>query len=600
MIRKTTEKIKNMIMLVWKKFLQAFAEYKITMALLMLWTITGCVCELYANSYREGIDGLLLFFLFFAMATLLAEIIFNGKPVKKGILCVAGGLVSGILTLTIHDNLLVSVLRLFLADESLIQVVKDPDLSDSLFFRWLMERADGFALAYLLLLIILLLYFGYKKSEIRFAEYLYSTFFNGLLACCRWFLFILGTMFLLFAIESLLLPELKNEWEIQSILMIVVTGLYFFPACIWAVAEKRRDAGILPKESIWSYVMTGFCICVMAVGYLYMVRLLLVRELPSNEVFTVITTLFVLILPEWLTMEVYKEKTVYSRLLGKLPYIFAPLIGLQVYSLVLRIGEYGITPSRYAGLMLILFEIIVIFVWRFRRDYCEILLPVMAVLLFISVFMPFINMYRVSVFSQEHIVKIYMQKLEDGQNFTEKEYQKLVGACEYLSEQPGGENLGEKYAYLEEMAEEIGIEKEEKTIRCAVHGCQMVGELSTEGYTSMHMLNQSEIYNDIEVEEADFSDFKFYKRENGEEIRVDLSEIYDKARAYEAEDSGHSQQEDSAYLKQFNRIEVDEDTVFYVNHFKMTYFVTEEGEVTEFTNVEISGMLLKKISSLKI
>lgn len=49
-------------------------------------------------------------------------------------------------------------------------------------------------------------------------------------------------------------------------------------------------------------------------------------------------------------------------------------------------------------------------------------------------------------------------------------------------------------------------------------------------------------------------------------------------------------------MKQFNRIKVDENRVFYVNHFEIDFCVTKEKgeERRRIKSVNISGMLLEK------
>ena len=43
----------------------------------------------------------------------------------------------------------------------------------------------------------------------------------------------------------------------------------------------------------------------------------------------------------------YADETKYSFLVSSLPYIFAPLICLQIYAMGVRIYYNGMTPSRY-------------------------------------------------------------------------------------------------------------------------------------------------------------------------------------------------------------------------------------------------------------
>lgn len=123
--------------------------------------------------------------------------------------------------------------------------------------------------------------------------------------------------------------------------------------------------------------------------------------------------------------------------------------------------------------------------------------------------------------------------------------------------------------------------------------------MDTVDYRKMHMLNQSDEYDFLGYEkdsEVDFSKFKLYIRETGEEVTVNLSDFFEKAMEYDLENPDRDSEEDSMYLREFNCVTVNETRIFYVNHFRVIYYMLEndrENQV-EITEVEISGMLLEK------
>ena len=95
-----------------------------------------------------------------------------------------------------------------------------------------------------------------------------------------------------------------------------------------------------------------------------------------------------------------------------LPYAFAPLILMQIYSVAVRVMDYGFTPERYLGVMAILFESITILFFKISRECSERLLLVIAVLTVISVAVPGINMYSASSRSQKYFLDLYQQKVQ--------------------------------------------------------------------------------------------------------------------------------------------------------------------------------------------
>ena len=223
-------------------------------------------------------------------------------------------------------------------------------------------------------------------------------------------------------------------------------------------------------------------ICMIVMGYGYVLKLILMRTMPSNEIFGILTALFFVSVPVWIMNEAYRDDSMRSRVASILPYAFAPLILMQIYSVAVRVMDYGFTPERYLGVMVILFEAITILFFKISRERSERLLLVIAVLTVISVAVPGINMYSVSSRSQKYFLDLYQQKVQAGE--------------EYIAQNKGSYEQTWKY----------------------LHGCQLVGEMDTAGYSQMNMLNQSDncVRNDTGEISIDFSKFQFYKRETGE------------------------------------------------------------------------------------
>ena len=300
--------------------------------------------------------------------------------------------------------------------------------------------------------------------------------------------------------------------------------------------------------------------------------------------------------PVWIMNEAYRDDSMRSRVVSILPYAFAPLILMQIYSVAVRIMDYGFTPERYLGVMVILFEAVTILFFKISREHSERILPVLAVLTVISVAVPGINMYSVSLRSQKYFLDQYLYKVQEGEKLSELEYKRFEGAYKYQKTRADSAIFDEKYGDAGEyIAQEKG--SYEQTWKY-LHGCQLVGEIDTAGYSQMNMLNQSDSYvrNDADEIIIDFSKFQFYKRETGETVEIDLADFYEKCLNYMEETPELNKEKDSTFMKQFNRIKVDENRVFYVNHFEIDFCVTKEKgeERRRIKSVNISGMLLEK------
>lgn len=558
-----------------KNKMQSIAEFKVTMFIVFLWMITDIIWIFSEISFFSDIS---VFLLLFALATLLSEICFPKKWSKWPIICLPAGIFSGAYTYAF-------VLP-----------------SEAIDMFWIgSEPIYGYGIitGYVLLMLLFILFFSFQKSERTFSEYLVNVFSRTLTTSMIWLILYLGLSTIYAVINELIFDI--YEW-ISSLFPLSV-ALCLIPGYLSALSVNgqkdfdKQEANVFFRFLI-KYLLTGISISILGIGYLYILKIIILWQIPSNEIFSIVATLFCVGVPMWLMNEAYKEEelTSYSKLIRLLPYLFAPLIILQIWSLGLRICQYGLTTERYMGMMFILFEISFVVIWKWYRNHCERLLAIASILVFICFLCPFLNIYSLPIRNQQYFLKIYAQKLMDGEQLSDLEYNRFSGAYTYLKFQSGYEfqggykSLVAEYEDLMELADTSQQQKMKK--RHSIHGCQIVGELDMRGFMTFNMLNQSEIYDSGSEKDIDFSHFRMFKRETGEEIEIDLSEIYKKALAYEAENPDAKKEDFTNYLKQYNRIPVDEDNVFYLNHFQISYYTIGE-EITEISSVNISGMLLQ-------
>ncbi|MGN1179637.1 MAG: hypothetical protein ACI4SD_00380 [Suilimivivens sp.] len=556
------ETIRNKTAELFQKIYNTFADFKITMILLVLWTVSLAV-GVSLSDYEPVIEFLCRFLMLLFLSSLFAETCFKGK--KKGMLVFypLAGVLSGVLAYLITQE----------------------DIGYSLD-----ERAQGIMAGYAIVMLVLTVYFSFRKSGLSFPEYSGRVLSDLLPVSLIYMILTFGLLFVVAAIGELL----GGDYLVDIALILPFT-LYFIPGCIYAL--NHVDKEINPSFGIIiKYIINIFSICIIFIGYVYILKIIVLREVPSNEIFSILTVLFVMSAPVWVMNEIYRDGTLRSKVVSVLPYVFAPLICMQIYSLAVRIWEYGFTCERYLGIMVIIFEISMIVIWRFDRSHCERLMLVLSVLICISVVIPGINMYSVSDRSQEYFLNKYMQKAEAGEELSELEYKRLEGAYQYQKERMDEAEFESAYGETENILEEEkdGFQKQWHYL----HGCQLVGEIDTSNFSKMNMLNQSDTYVRSDSDEiiVDFSKFEFYKRETGEKIEIDLSDFYKKCMEYKAENPNSTKEEDSTYMKQFNIIPIDEDSTFYVNHFEVNYYtVKENGEkVSKIRTINISGMLLER------
>lgn len=576
----TKEKIASAL----KNGSEIFKDYKLTLLLILIWTVTGLADACQYGKIPESMEPIVdkienvMYFVFecstmIGFGTFFLELRHKSTK-KKLLLCIP-----------------VTVLSVVLVGLNTYGFYHSLRLE---------ENAIHYMEGYFLIMTLLIVYAAYHKHGKGFAEYLFQVVFCMCAVICMMFVFLIGLGIVHGAITSLLM---NNDHYLGSMTsFILACGLVLWPGCIWALQSHGSSESEGIRE-VLIFLMAGISFCATIVIYFYALKIIVSGSAPSNEVYSVMANLFAFSLPVWLFCCKEKEGRLWNKILGYLPCTYAPLILLQAYSMGVRIRQYGLTPERYAGVMLILFEVIAIVFCSLKKKYCDKLLVIGAGMIFAAVFVPVVNMYHLSAINQKAVLDEYVERLQAGEELTEKEVERMESAYEALRSLLGRDYV--ETLYSDEAIFEAGnviniIEAESEKYHKeydSVHGCQMVGEMGTDGYRVMNMLNQNEAY-DLDEEDGgivpDFAAFQFYKRESGEEVVIDLSGFAEKCVAYKKEHPDSNKEEESAYLKQFNRIEVDENTVFYVNHFEVTYYtIGGNYETMEITNVNISGMLLE-------
>ena len=139
--------------------------------------------------------------------------------------------------------------------------------------------------------------------------------------------------------------------------------------------------------------------------------------------------------PIWVSIYTFKEQSKSIEKMCKiLPIAFAPFILLQIYSIYTRIAENGLTPSRYIGVVFIIFEIIAIFLSLYKeRKYLIHTITTAVILIVISTILPVVNMQSASYISQSNRLKkawkanqTFNQLSDENKNIAKSAYKYLI------------------------------------------------------------------------------------------------------------------------------------------------------------------------------
>lgn len=381
---------------------------------------------------------------------------------------------------------------------------------------------------------------------------------------------------------------------------VLVLGLYLGPQMILAFRNMDGETGeTLFTTIVWD-TLRVIVFCAAGYAYFYMLVILVSAQM---KVFAVISALFGIGLAVVILAGSYINKTKYRRIVSILYYLFIPLICFQGYDVIVRICRYGITPERYVGTVLIIFEIGTFFIRYFMKGRYGNLIAFFGLLVVITFYIPNINMNSVSNRCQMSLLKEYYQAACDGDVTSKLAYERLKNSYSYLSWQDEMREEIEAYdiyeksfaVRLKEQYPAADLTRSDYHFITCTHMADAVGEA---GYSYASWVIQNSCYNrDGEDKiDVDFSCFQFIDSNTREMIIVDISNFVEKGIAYERAYPDVSDGQGSDFLKEYSRIELDADTVLYISKFDVMYDagIRNAEPYFEWVSINISGILLEK------
>ncbi len=152
-----------------------------------------------------------------------------------------------------------------------------------------------------------------------------------------------------------------DTFRVELNIQLLLSALAYFPTCLLAVSDTSEDNAVFTKKFV-SYVLLPCVWIAMFVIYLYVVKIFVTQEVPSNEIFSICASLFAIGMPIWMMASGFVEEksSRYKKLIHITKYIYAPFILLEIYSMSVRVKAYGLTEQRYAAWMFVLLQIIYI------------------------------------------------------------------------------------------------------------------------------------------------------------------------------------------------------------------------------------------------
>lgn len=451
---------------------------------------------------------------------------------------------------------------------------------------------ERYGIGYILLALTLGLYlcyrFGSKNGIFDFADYLVRVFGGFVRASLIYMILMIGSVMIAGAVIELF----DIEFELLLRVEMLILGGYYIPSLLVCVFPEKEEKSRLTSFLI-KYVLAGMVAVAVAVIYIYMLKILITFDMPSNAIFRIVAWLFVLGIPVCIMCGHYQEENPLRKVSTILVYLMLPLVLMQSFSIIVRIREHGLTPMRYMCIMLLLFELLVLVLYYIKRNKLGIMMGVIPAAIIVSCFLPFANMDYVSYLNQKAALeKVLLLSAGEQEALSEESYRNLLkrakGAYEYLED---NEYAKDYITKLEEQADEVlsNIMEEEnkpKTIYYAEH--VSLNEFNISGYEKLYPVRRT-VNRDIEDIDSDYIillDEEIY----GKEIQLQLKDFLESYKKHADEDGDFSD-----YFRTHSSYQLNEQYQLLMSDLSFTWNVEEE----KLTHFYISGYLLEKTANIK-
>lgn len=447
------------------------------------------------------------------------------------------------------------------------------------------EAIARIVIGYAIIVFLIGLMQAIKNTKADIGEYAVKVFKNIFSVGIIYSILSTGLALIALIFITLILNSRESDFIIRT--QIALLGLFALPATLIAITEIKEDISKFIK-AIVLYVMLPLTILATVIIYIYMAKILILREIPANSIFRILTGLFIVAFPVWVMIDPFKKE---SKLIEKickiLPIAFIPFLLLQTYSICARIDGNGLTPSRYIGIAFIIFETITIFLSLYKeRKYLINFITVGTVIIAVSTILPVVNMQSASNISQSNRLKKAWKENQIFSDLSEENKKIAQSAYSYLEDQSDANKYIPNYIDKDDIKEYI-VGKEEyyykyNQKRIEYPKMYIIGEKQ-----QIVPIGEYKYMQEVTVSEYDIKLNDMKNIQLTELTTVNLVEYLSKI--IEKNETNASKIEE--YIKSNNTIKIDDNKDFYITDLTVTY--TNE-ETINILYLSIDGYLLQK------
>lgn len=481
--------IKEKIEKIFNKFKKLFETYPLTLFVIVITTVILATTVDTEILDSISLDNILLFSTLFGCGNLFIETIFKKIDIKKIGLYILSAIFA--IAITFSTNIENDVLG----------------IKNTIFIGYI----SRIIVCYLVSTVAITIYIHYKNSKLAFNEYILKAGINFFRTGLIYLLLVIGLAMITSVFVFLLLSG--ENYSLVYRVQILLIGFFLLPMSINSVYDLKNEIDKFEKIIV-RYVLDVLVIIAFVVIYLYIGKIILLRDMPANQIFRIIAILFVIGCPIWIVAGYFKDNDFIAKINNKLPILFIPFILLQIYTIGVRIYYNGMTEPRYLCIMLIIFEIIYTIIYIKNKEKDGNIILVLVVITIISGIVPYLNMFKVSQISQYNNLKIIKEK----ENLSELEKEKVAGAYYYLKDTEEGKELITGLLTQDEI-DEIVKYNGNYSNKKSIYLSKNVENIDIADYNKLYVINSYNYYKDYNSIETEFKNIKV------DNYEIDLSNI---------------------------------------------------------------------------
>ena len=216
------------------------------------------------------------------------------------------------------------------------------------------EWLNKIFITYVATLSLLTIYKIIKNNEVSVEEYFLKAIANWGRITFIYILAIIGMWMVIGAFVTLILDG--EDFEFFERLFIILFGCFYVPSLIHSATDMTQEHGKIIKTLIL-YVSTPVTTFLLAIFYMYLVKVSLTGTLFDMELFMILSWVYTIGMPVAMLLKCYDKTGKVKKFSKFLKIAFIPVIILQIITMSMRVNQYGLTSERYMGYILVLFEI---------------------------------------------------------------------------------------------------------------------------------------------------------------------------------------------------------------------------------------------------